>query len=96
MLRGGEALADGRVALRYRLPEGVELRYVVGDGGIQEVERLREGQVVERLAVEPDASDRYPSEATYRNLAAFRELTLTRREVEQVEPYPPDVWEVSP
>ena len=94
-LEGGETLADGRAAILYRLPEGIELRYVVGDGGVQVVERLSGGRVVERLAVDHAAGGRFPSEATYRNLAAFRELTLIRREVARVELYPPDIWEVT-
>ena len=95
-LEGGRTLADGRAAILYRLQEGIELLYMVGDGGVQAVERLSNGRVVERLAVESEAGRRFPSEATYRNLAAFRELTLTRREVTSVELYPPDIWKVAP
>jgi len=93
-LRGAEALSDGRTALHYARPDGIEVRYVVGAGGVQEVERLRDGSVVEALALGTPDDSRYPSEATYRNLAAFRELRLTRQGVEQVESYPPDIWEV--
>ncbi len=93
-LQGGTALPDGRVSLSYRYPEGVEVRYFVEGGQVRTVERLRQGQVVERLAVGSPGEDRYPVEATYRNLGAFRELTLTRQTVEQVEAYPPDIWEV--
>ena len=95
-LERGESLADGRAAILYRLPGGIGLRYVVGDGGVHVVERLSGGRVVERLAVEPEAGGRFPSEATYRNVTAFRELTLTRREVTSVELYPPDIWQVTP
>jgi hypothetical protein len=93
-LRGAEALADGRTALHYVRPDGIEVRYVVGETGVQEVERLRQGAVVEQLAVGTAGGGRYPSEATYRNLPEFRELRLTRQAVEQVESYPPDIWEV--
>ena len=95
-LQGGTALPDGRVLLSYRYPEGVEVRYFVRGGQVRTVERLRQGQVVERLAVGSLGEDRYPVEATYRNLGAFRELTLTRQTVEPVEAYPPDIWEVEP
>jgi hypothetical protein len=94
-LRGAEALADGRTALHYVRPDGIELRYLVGETGVQEVERLRQGAVVEQLTVGTPSGTRYPSEATYRNLPEFRELRLTRQAVEQVESYPPDIWEVT-
>jgi hypothetical protein len=93
-LRGAETLADGRTALHYQRPDGIEVRYVIGDTGVQEVERLRAGSVVERLEVSTPSGARWPSEGTYRNLAEFRELKLTRQAVEQVESYPPDIWEV--
>jgi hypothetical protein len=93
-LRGAEALPDGRTALHYVRPDGIEVRYVVGETGVQQVERLRGGSVVEQLALGAPNGGRYPSEATYRNLTAFRELRLSRQGVEQVEAYPPDIWEV--
>jgi hypothetical protein len=93
-LRGAEALADGRTALHYVRPDGIEVRYLVGENGVQEVERLRQGSVVEQLALGTPSGGRYPSEATYRNLPEFRELRLSRKAVEQVESYPPDIWEV--
>ena len=95
-LLGGETLSDGRTALRYRRPDGIELRYVIGDGGVEEIERLRDGSVVERIALTTTSGERYPAEGTYRNMAEFRELRLTRGTVELVESYPPDIWEVSP
>jgi hypothetical protein len=71
------------------------VRYVIGATGVQEVERLRGGNVMERLDVSTPSGARFPGEATYRNLADFRELRLTRQAVEQVESYPPDIWEVA-
>ena len=93
-LRGAEALPDGRTALYYVRPDGIEVRYLIGPTGVQEVERLKQGSVVEQLALGVPSGGRYPSEATYRNLPEFRELKLTRQAVEQVESYPPDIWEV--
>jgi hypothetical protein len=95
-LLGGEALGDGRVRLRYRRLDGIELRFTIGGGRIEEVERLRQGQVVERVVMTPGDRDRYPAEATYRDLAAFRELKLTRERFEEVEAFPPDIWQLSP
>jgi hypothetical protein len=38
-------------------------------------------------------SDRYPVEATYRNMADFRELTLERDSLQVVEPFDPEIWD---
>jgi hypothetical protein len=95
-LLGAEQLPDGRTRLRYRRPDGVDLRYTVRGQRIEEIERLRGGTAVERVTLTAEAADRYPSQATYRDLAAFRELKLTRERVEQVEAFPPDIWEVGP
>ena len=95
-LRGGESLPDGRVRLLYRLPDGVEVRYTVDAGRIVELEKLRGGQVVERVTLVPRDQDRFPTDATYRDIAAFRELKMTRERLEEVEAFPPDIWEITP
>lgn len=92
----GEPQADGRVQLRFQRPDGVELRYTVHGQRIEGIDRLRGGTAVERVTLTQEAADRYPSQASYRDLAAFRELKLTRERVEQVEAFPPDIWEVGP
>ena len=96
VLLGADRMGDGRVHLRYRRDDGLELRYTVRDNRIEEVERVRQGQTVELVSVEPDPSSRYPDVATYRNIPAFRELKLSRDTVEPVEAYPPDLWEIAP
>src|SRR5688572_11000733 len=58
-LRGAEVLADGRTALHYRRPDGIDVRYVIGDTGIQEVERLRDGTVVERIDLSTPSGQRF-------------------------------------
>jgi hypothetical protein len=95
-LLGGELLGEGRVRLRYRRPDGIELRFTISEGRVAEIERLRQGQVVERVVVKPGDRDRYPADATYRDLAAFRELRLTRERLEDVEAFPPDIWQLAP
>jgi hypothetical protein len=95
-LRGAESLGDGRVRLLYQRTDGIDLRFTIGGGRVQEVERLRQGSPVERVTITPGDKDRYPASATYRDLAAFRELKLTRERLEQVEAFPPDIWEVGP
>jgi hypothetical protein len=56
------------------------------------MERLDGETVVERVELDMD-EDRYPAEAIYRDLTAFRELRLSRASVERVEPFPPDIWD---
>lgn len=95
-LIGAENLEDGRVRLRYQRTDGLVVRYTVRDDGVEEVERIRRGQAVERVTLKQEQVDRSPTEATYRNLEAFRELRLSRDSSELVEPYPPDIWLLSP
>ena len=95
-LLGAESLGEGRVRLRYQREDGLVVRYTVGGGGVEEVERIRQGQTVERVMLEKEAIDRYPTEATYRNVGAFRELRMSRDSAVPVEPYPADIWLPSP
>ena len=95
-LLGAENLGDGRVRLSYQRPDGLVVRYTLRGDGVEEVERIRQGQTVERVTLEQERVDQYPEEATYRNLAAFRELRLSRDSAVPVEPYPPDIWLLSP
>jgi len=92
-LLGGDHLADGGVRLRYRYEDGKELDFNVADGRVRVLQLLDGGgHVTERVELGMGATDRYPEEASYRNLSAFRELKLTRESLERVEPYPPDIW----
>lgn len=91
-LLGGDALDEGGVQLRYRLGNGDEVHYDLDQARqVRSVAVLRSGTVIQRLAVERDG-DGFPTEAVYRDLAAFRELRMTRESVVQVEPYPADIW----
>ncbi len=92
-LLGAERLEGDALRLRYRYPDGTRIHYRVVDGQVRVMERLRDDHVVERVEVEPAAQGRYPDEAVYRDLTAFRELRLTRESVERVEPFPPDIWD---
>lgn len=92
-LVGGDHLEDGGVRLRYRYGDARELDYDVVDGQVRELKLLDGGgHVTERVQVDMGATDRYPQDASYRNMSAFRELKLTRESLERVEPYPPDIW----
>lgn len=92
-LLGAERLAVGEVRLRYRYADARELYFGVEAGRIRTVEVLRDGHTTERVELGLEDGDRYPAEATYRNLTAFRELKLTRESMERVESYPPDIWD---
>ena len=94
-LMGAEQLAGGSVQLRYRYPDGEELHYQVAGGTVSSVELSKGGHVVQRVELEMQEGSRYPTEATYRNLAAFRELKLTRESLEHVASYPPEIWDLT-
>lgn len=92
-LLGAERMDGGGLRLRYRYPDAHELRYNVMDGAVRSLELVDDGHVIQRVELGSDDGSRYPAEATYRNLAAFRELKLTRSTVESVETFPPDIWD---
>jgi len=94
-LLGADRLEDGALRLRYRYANARELYFRVEDGRVRSVETLQGGHPVERVELGLEEGSRYPAEATYRNLAAFRELKLTRQSVERVESYPPDIWDIA-
>ncbi len=94
-LLGGEAVGDEATRLRYRLPSGVELHYELARDRIQKAELLRSGEVEESMGLTHTAEvEGLPSEATYRNIAAFRQLAVQAERVQFVEPYPPEIWTV--
>jgi hypothetical protein len=91
-LLGGDPLDDGGVRLRYRLGNGDEVRYVLTTTRqIREVEVLRQGTPIQHVTLEGGEGP-FPTAIVYRDLAAFRELRITRESVEHVEPFPPDIW----
>ncbi len=92
-LLGADELEDGSVQLRYRYRDGRLLTFRVADGRVRSMELLDGGHVVQRVELDLGEGSRYPEEATYRNLADFRELKLTRDSLERVGPYPPDIWD---
>jgi hypothetical protein len=83
---------DGVVELRYAVAGGQELRYVVSGERILEAALLEDGDAVHEVRLDPGDAGVYPREATYRNLAAYRELKLTTRTIESVPPFPADIW----
>ena len=88
--------ADGVVELRYSVANGQELRYVVDGQRILEAEILQDGDAVHEVTLAPGESAPFPREATYKNLAEYRELKLTTRSIENVERFPTDIWSPGP
>jgi hypothetical protein len=91
-LLGGEDRGSSGTMLRYGFANGDEIRYHLAGVRIRQVELLRGGHVVQSVELEMEDEGRYPVEARFRELGAFRELTLSRESVEYVESYPPDIW----
>lgn len=92
LLMGGERLEDGEVRLRYSYGAGEELQYRLRGGRVRVAELHRGGDAVERVSVEASSDHRFPRQTVYRNLGAFRELTLTLDAYEHVDVFPPDIW----
>ncbi len=92
-LVGGDRLDNGLVRLRYRYLDERELHYSMEDGVLRKLEMLSDGDVVQWVEVERDGETRYPARATYRNLTDFRELKITRQQLDQVDAYPADIWD---
>ncbi len=92
-LLGADRLRGGGIQLRYRSPDGRQLRYQVDGGRVVALELLQGNHTTQRVRLTLSGGSRYPARADYRNLATFRELKLTRESVEQVEPYSPDIWD---
>lgn len=91
-LLGGDRLEGDATRLRYAYTDGSELHYEVMEGLLRSLELLEDGYVVQRVEVSMEGGDRYPVEATYRNMAEFRELTILRRSLEEVAPFDPSIW----
>jgi hypothetical protein len=92
-LVGADQLEEGAVRLRYRRQDGTEVHYQILGGELSTLELLERGSVVQRVDVAPEREQRYPLEATYRNLAEFRELKLVRESLAVVETFDPEIWD---
>jgi hypothetical protein len=92
-LLSGDRLEDDGVRLDYGYDDGRQLRYEAVQGALRSLELMDRGHVVQRVDVSAEHQDGYPVEATYRNLADFRELKLVRESLQHVEPFDPDIWD---
>ena len=93
VLVGGDRLEGDAQRIRYRQADGTELHYEVASGTLRLVELLEGDAVVQWVRVEGSDDGRYPREATYRNLLAYRELKITREELRRVESFDPTIWD---
>ena len=92
LAQGWEA-DDGTFHLSYDSSSRPDLLYELdGNGDVAALALLRGGETEDRLSLSLPLRDGFPTEATYRNLIEFRELTFTLDTVESVEPYPSDIW----
>ncbi len=92
LAQGWEA-DDGTLRLTYDSSSRPDLLYELDDNGeVAALALLRDGETVDQLSLALPLRDGFPTEATYRNLIDFRELTFTLDTVETVEPYPSDIW----
>lgn len=91
-LLGADRLEGDGVRFRYGTGNETEIRYTVLGGELTALELIDRGRVVQRVDVSPERSAGYPSQATYRNLSAFRELKLERESLTVVAPFDPDIW----
>jgi hypothetical protein len=94
-LIGGDELEGSAMRLRYAYDDGTELHYEVVAGLLSSVELLDDGHVVQRVEVSNEGG-RYPVEAKYRNLTAFRELTIVRESLERVDAFDAGIWDPTP
>jgi hypothetical protein len=91
-LAGGNWRSDGTAELRYLPGEAAEMTFRLNGNAIQEIVIARGGRTTEDLRLRRGEGERFPREATYRDLTRTRELRMTIESVEQVETYPGDVW----
>jgi hypothetical protein len=92
-LLGADQLERDGVRLRYRYEDGNEIHYTAAAGVMIALELLHDGHVVQRVDVAPEREAHYPLEATYRNLAEFRELKLVRQSLAVVAAFDPEIWD---
>lgn len=95
-LLGADDFEDGTVRLRYRFVDGDELHYELRSGRVTRAELRHEGDAVHRVALSRESGGELPTEAIYRNLASFSELTVTVETVERVDSHPSDIWNPVP
>ncbi|MGK7313253.1 MAG: hypothetical protein ACN0LA_13545 [Candidatus Longimicrobiales bacterium M2_2A_002] len=93
VLEGTRVTADGEAEERelYYGVDGSRIRYVLVGGRLRSAEWTGGGRrMIIELAAGSDGP--LPSTATYRDWSRNTELHMGLEAVEQVEPYPPEIW----
>ena len=86
--------ADGVTELRFGLPGGDQVRFRMRGRRVVEAAVLQGGDEVERVVVARSGDESaYPVEAIYRNLRDYRELELRLESFENVDSFPPHIWD---
>tara|TARA_B100001123_G_scaffold450485_1_gene621472 strand:+ start:7669 stop:8367 length:699 start_codon:yes stop_codon:yes gene_type:complete len=78
--------------LGYKIDDDNELWYQIIGDKIVGVELFRGGSVLHRVSLDHEIGWELPSEAVYRNLGSFREVKITVKNVEYMDPYPSNIW----
>lgn len=92
-LLGADRAPDHEIRLRYALLENAAtLVYGIRGRQLRWIERRQNNQAVERVELVFEAASRFPLQATYRDLRAYRELRVRLDTIEDVESYPLDIW----
>lgn len=92
-LAGGSWQEDGAAELRYLPDGGSELLVRLESSRIRDIEVRSGGRAVEDLRLTLGNGERFPRQATYRDLRNTRELRMTLESVEHVESYPTHIWD---
>ena len=82
----------GGITLRYGGEEDLELRFRIEDGHLVRAELHREGHLLEEVDLAVDETTGTVTETVYRNRALFLELSFTLQSVENVAPFPAEIW----
>ena len=92
LLEGAQG-QDGALVLQYGGEDGKNLRFHLTDGLLTRAEILDGDHLVEDVDLELDPSAENVVETVYRNLAMFVELTFSLESVQNVDSFPPDIWD---
>lgn len=90
----GRVEARGEGAARevtVHLDSGEAVRYDFDGDRMMAAFLAQDGSITKEVRLEW-GEDELPSRARYRDLASFRELTITREEIQRVSGFPPDIW----
>ncbi len=89
---GGARSPSGRVTLRYRGEDGLELLFQFRGSRLRRAELYRDGHLSEEVDLSLDEDLGRVVETVYRNQALFLEMTFSLESAEDVEPFSPDIW----